>query len=341
MKFWVLYLLSIVLSASFLGEGQAPNSGASSKKSADASESQQSPTKVPKEAILVKGAWSSANDSVTPVPEAATVAEHVFSDPYFGISYKLPEDWGQEFEGPPPSENGGYVLAQIGPPETKEGPDSASMLVTAQDMFFTPMPATNAVELTSYTKDHLQAYYKVETAPTLIDIAGRSFSFFSYGAPVAELHWYVLATEIRCHAVQFVLTGRDTKLLDRLVLDLNRMILPAGVSATAGEDGGPFPVCIKDYARSENVTARVDPVFTEHRFNPIPVRIIIDTQGRVKHIHLISAFSDQAKTIIDALQQWRFRPHVIDGKPVEVETGILFGRAQQSPAAHAGASVVQ
>jgi Gram-negative bacterial TonB protein C-terminal len=341
MNFCVLCFLSIVLSASLLAEKQAPNSGSGSKSSTDSSRNQQAPARVPRETILVKGAWSSASDSVTPVPEAATVARGVFSDPYFGISYQLPGDWTQEFEGPPPSENGRYVLAQVGPPETKEGPDSASMLVTAQDMFFTPTPATNALELIAYTKGHLQADYKVETAPVLINIAGRSFSFFSYGSPVAELHWYVLATEIRCHAVQFVLTGRDTKLLDRLRLDLNGMKLPAGVSATAGQGGGQFPVCIKDYARSENVIARVDPVFTEHRFNPIPVRIIIDTQGRVKHIHLVSAFSDQAKTIIEALEQWRFKPHVVDGKPVEVETGILFGRAQQIPRPHAGAPVIQ
>jgi hypothetical protein len=275
------------------------------------------------------------------VPEAATVAEGVFSDPYFGMSYKLPGDWIQEYEGPPPSESGRYVLGQIGPPENEDGPTSASMLITAQDMFFTLLPATNALELTAYVKDHLQVDYRVETPPRLIKIAGRSFSFFAYWSPAAELHWYVLAVQIRCHAVQFVLTSRDTKLLDRLMLDMNNMKLPADVSATEGDGGGPFPVCMKDYARNENVIARVDPVFTEHRFNPIPVRIIIDKQGRIKHIHFISAFPDQAKAITDALEQWKFKPYAIDGKPVEVETGILFGRAPPPSAPRATRSVEQ
>jgi hypothetical protein len=329
------FIFLVALSAPLVAEMQAPGSD-SGRNSVDSSRNRQSPAKVPSEAILVKGAWSSASDSMTPVPEAASVARGVFSDPYFGISYQLPGDWIEEYKGPPPSESGRYVLAQVGPPETEDGPTAASMLVTAQDLFFTPLPATNARELTAYTKDHLQEDYKVENAPTLINVADRSFSFFSYGSPVAELHWYVLATEIRCHAVQFVLTSRDTKLLERLMLDMNRMKLPANVSAAGGEGGGPFPVCIKDYARHDNVIARVDPAFTEHRFNPIPVRIIIDKQGRVKHIHLISAFPDQAKAITDALEQWKFKPHLIAGKPVEVETGILFGRARQSPAPQAG-----
>lgn len=342
MNFRFLFSLSLmVFSVSLLAEGQNPNLDGSSKSSGASSSNRQSITKVPAGVILVKGAWSSASDSVTPVPEAATVGQNVFNDPYFGISYTLPGDWTQEYEGPPPSENGRYVLAQIGPPETKTGPNSASMLITAEDMFFTPLPATNASELIAYTKDHLEPDYKVETAPTPMKIGDRSFSFFAYWSPVAELHWYVLATDIRCHAVQFVLTSRDTKLLDRLLLDLNRMRLPAEVGSRTGASGGPFPLCIKDYARDKNVIARMNPAFTEHRFNPVPVRIIIDKQGRVRHIHFISAFPDQAKAITEALEQWKFKPYAVDGNPVEVETGILFGRAPQLAAPRARASPVQ
>jgi len=60
---------------------------------------------------------------------------------------------------------------------------------------------------------------------------------------------------------------------------------------------------------------RVDPVFGERKFNAVPVRMIIDKQGKVKHIHFLSAFPDQVKAITDALFQWRFRPCLRDGKP--------------------------
>jgi hypothetical protein len=136
----------------------------------------------------------------------------------------------------------------------------------------------------------------------------------------------VLATEIRCHTVKIVLSSRDTKLLEHLMLDLNNMKLPAGADPTAGTGGGDVPFCIQDYASAENMISRVDPVFGERRFNSVPVRIIIDKEGKVKHIHLLSAFPDQAKTISDALAQWRFKPYRVNEKPVEVETGILFGR---------------
>ena len=283
--------------------------------------------KVPTGVILVKGAWSSASDSVTPLPEDGTVANNVYSNQYFGLTYGLSPDWTEKYSGPPPSDSGYYVLAQLRPADTFKGTSRGSILITAQDMFFTLTPAKNALELTNYTKDNLIPDYKVEQPPTELRIANHSFVRFDYGSPVAELHWHILATQIRCHMVQFVFTSRDIKLMETLIQEMDKMNLPVEAGPISGRGGGDFPVCLKDYARDENVMEKVDPVFAERRFNPVPVRIIIDKEGKVKHIHFLSAFPDQAKAITDALSQWRFRPYLRDGKPVEVETGIMFGRA--------------
>jgi hypothetical protein len=280
--------------------------------------------KVPAGVILVKGAWSSASDTVTPLPEGVTIANKVFRDPYFGVTYTLPEGWTEKYKGPPPSDSGRYVLAQLSPRDTFQGLTRGSILITAQDMFFEPAPPSDSTGLINYMKDHLQADYKVETPPTQIRIADRLFTFFAYWSPVAQLHWYVLDTQIRCHTLEIVLTSRDTKLLDGLFRDI-KMRLSVEEGST-GPVRGVVPVCIKDYARDENMIARVEAVFPEHRFNPVPVRIIVDKGGKVKHIHVLSAFSDQAKAISDALGQWRFKPYQRDGQPTEVETGILFGR---------------
>lgn len=106
--------------------------------------------------------------------------------------------------------------------------------------------------------------------------------------------------------------------MTRLIHDMNGMILST--------EAGKSPVCIKDFAGGENLIEREDPIFSEARFNSVPVRIIVDTQGKVRHIHFLSAFPDQAKSISDALSRWRFKPYFSNGRPVEVETGILFGR---------------
>jgi Gram-negative bacterial TonB protein C-terminal len=282
---------------------------------------------VPKDVILVKGAWSSASDQTTPLPENSAVTEGVFSDNYFGMQYALPKHWVESFKGPPPSTSGLYVLGQLKTGADYKGPARASMLITAQDLFFSPLPVTDSRQLVNYTKEHLQADYKVELPLTLTKLGGHSFSFFAYWSPAAQLHWYFLATEIRCHTVQIVITSRDTKLLADLVLDVDKIKLPEESTLTPGAGGGAYPVCTKDYAKGPNVLNRVEPLFTESRYNTVPVRIVIDSEGKVKHIHFLSAFPDQAQAITEALEQWRFRPYLQDGKPVEVETGLVFGRA--------------
>jgi hypothetical protein len=298
-------------------------------------------SKVPENVILVKGAWSSANDSATAVPEGGSMTSNVFRNQYFGITYPLPPDWIEKYTGPPPSDSGRYVLEQIWRPDTYRGEARGNILITAQDMFFTPLPAANALQLVNYTKTHLQAGYELELERTETEIAGRPFASFAYWSPVAELHWYVLATEIRCHAVEFVFMNRDLKTLESTVLQTSKMKLPKEASPTGGTGGNGVPVCIKDYASGGNVIERIDPVFSEQRFNPVPVRIIIDQRGKVKHIHFLSAFPDQARAISDALSQWKFRPYLRDGHRVEVETGIMFGhpttgnsagKARRSPA---------
>ena len=286
--------------------------------------------KLPTETILVKGAWSSASDSTTPLPESGRVAKNVYTNPYFGLAYTFSPDWTEKYSGPPPSDSGYYVLAQIRPADTFKGASRGSILIGAQDLFFTLTPASNARELANFTTANLNPDYKLEQPPAEVSIATHSFVRFDYASPVADLHWAVLATESRCHAIQFVVTSRDTNLIESVIREMSKMGLPTDANPTSGTGGGDMPVCIKGYATGENVIERVDPILTERRFNPVPVRIVIDKEGKVKHIHFLSAFPEQAAAISAALWQWRFRPCIRDGHPVEVETGIMFGRSPRA-----------
>jgi hypothetical protein len=272
---------------------------------------------VPAGVILVKGAWSSAAGASSPLPEDGAISNGRYDNPYFGLEYAVGSDWTQRFEGPPPSDSGYYVLAQIEPKNPAVAPGTGRLLIAAQDLFFSLAPVHSAAELIGYYQQHLGAEYLLQRAPIKERIANRDFVRLDYRSAVGGLRWHVLATEIRCHVVQFIFTGSSPNSMQRLVENMKTM----------GQPVAGAPVCLKDFATRETVTEREDPVFTEPRFNPVPVRIVIDKEGRVKHIHFLSAFPDQAKSIADALLQWRFKPYLLGGEPVEVETGLLFGRS--------------
>jgi hypothetical protein len=271
---------------------------------------------VPAGVILVKGAWSSASGTATPVPEDGTVSNGRYGNDYFGLEYAFGAAWTQRYEGPPPSESGYYVLAQIEPRSQEQSFGQSHVLIAAQDLFFTMNPARDALGLIHYYQQHLGPEYRVQRQPSQIRVANRDFVRFDYAAPAAGLQWHVLATEIRCHVVLFTFTGSDAQITRRLIDSMDTMPQTRGVA----------PICLKDYVSAETVTEREDPVLSAPRFNPVPVRIVIDAQGKIKHIHFLSAFPDQAKSIVDALSQWRFKPFIVGGQAVEVETGLMFGR---------------
>src|SRR5947209_8361884 len=94
------------------------------------------PRKLPTDVILINGALPSASDNSTPLPEGGTVRKDVYSNGYFGLSYALPSGWFEKYKGPPPSESGSYVLTLLRPGSTDKHSSRATLLITAQDMFF-------------------------------------------------------------------------------------------------------------------------------------------------------------------------------------------------------------
>lgn len=281
--------------------------------------------RLPEGEILIRGAEPSASDHSTPLPEEGVVAKSVYRSSYFALEYPLPDGWTEKVKGPPPSDGGRYVLAQLAPAASHEG-SGGTILVMAQDLFFGHGEGDNAMEAINFSRSHLPDYYEVERAPSETKIADRTFARFDYGSPVAGLHWSVVATEIRCHAVQFTFAGKDRAALDHLIEDMGRMKLPAEAGVASGTGGGDAPACVADYA-ANNVIEKIDPVLADRRFNAIPVRITIDKKGHVRHVHVISAFPEQAARITDALLQWKFKPYMRNGEPAEVETGLMFGAA--------------
>lgn len=264
-------------------------------------------TVVPHNVILVKGATPSASDASTPLPEQGKVTDGRYRNAYFGLTYPIPAGWSEQPAGPPPSDGGGYVLAQFAMPK-------ANVLVTAQDLFFSIRPTAGAGELVATMSRSLGPLYELEGDSTAVAIGGRTFHRLAYRAPVAGLHWRILATDVRCHALAFTFTGTDVAALDQAEKAMS--------GVTIGNDA---PRCVNDYARAENLVTRSEPLLGAHRFNTIPVRVVVGKDGRVKHVHLLSAFPEQSLGILNALRDWRFKPYRVDGKAVTVETGLTFG----------------
>ena len=253
--------------------------------------------------------------SVLPLPEDGKVLGGIYRNDYFDLSYPLPEAWTEGLQGPDPSDTGYYVLTELVP----QSELNATMLIAAQDMFFASKPHGDVAEM---VRDFRQAMSEVDgmtidREPTEVKVGDRLFHRVDFSG--VGLYRATFTTAIRCHAVSFNLTARDPELLANLASSVDKLS-----SVAKGDSRSPVPICVDNYAVPENTLQRVEPAPVGPRFTPIPVRIIVDNQGGVKHIHVIHATAEQRKSIEDALRQWKFKPYELNGRPVEIETGLVF-----------------
>ena len=72
---------------------------------------------------------------------------------------------------------------------------------------------------------------------------------------------------------------------------------------------------------------RVDPIYPTiarvmHLSGEVRLRAIIATDGSVQHLEILSGTTILARAAEEGVRQWRYRPTLLSGTPVEVETLI-------------------
>jgi hypothetical protein len=248
-----------------------------------------------------------------PHPEDGAVRNGVFANEYFNLSYPLPPGWTEGTVGPGPSHSGYYVLSTL----TPTGDFTGTMLIAAQDMFFGGKQFSDAAAMAhelSRTMSELEGM-TIDRPPSEVRVAGRRFTRVDFSG--VGLFRSTLITEIRCHLVSFNLTAKSPELLAALADSLNNLGF--------ARDGGAAtvdPMCVSNYADTEHLLTKVDPWATGPTFTPIPVRIVVGTDGSVKHVHVISATGGQRDSIENALSRWKFKPQ--EGRLTEIETGLIL-----------------
>jgi protein TonB len=81
---------------------------------------------------------------------------------------------------------------------------------------------------------------------------------------------------------------------------------------------------------------RVQPVYpvpamAVHLTGTVKLRAIIGTDGSVRNLEVVSGNPILASAAVDAVRQWRYRPTLLSGKPVEVETEIMMQFQMSQP----------
>jgi protein TonB len=50
---------------------------------------------------------------------------------------------------------------------------------------------------------------------------------------------------------------------------------------------------------------------------------LIDTNGNVKEVNLVSGHPMLAPAAMEAVKRWKYKPYLLNGQPVEIETLVV------------------
>ncbi len=52
--------------------------------------------------------------------------------------------------------------------------------------------------------------------------------------------------------------------------------------------------------------------------------VVIDKEGKVGEVKVLSGDPLLTGAAVDAMKQWKYRPYLLNGEPVEVQTAVRF-----------------
>jgi periplasmic protein TonB len=109
-------------------------------------------------------------------------------------------------------------------------------------------------------------------------------------------------------------------LMRHIIADLK----PRGVSTSAAASHGPV---IISHLNPGMLINRVQPIYPHAAIltkteGTVTLTAIIDASGRITHLQVVSGPPLLINAALDAVRQWRYRPYILNGSPVEVETQV-------------------
>lgn len=90
----------------------------------------------------------------------------------------------------------------------------------------------------------------------------------------------------------------------------------------------PVRVRVSSGVAGRLIKKKVAPLYPEegrkqHIEGTVVLQIVIDKEGNVEHVDLISGHPLLAPAAIEAVRQWKYKPYLLNNRPMEVDTQVL------------------
>lgn len=294
--------------------------------------------------------------SVTPVaPPLGTFREEAYSNDYFGVYYPLSRDWVREttfmrgkMEAEGIAKNTYVLLAEVHIPQDAEP--------LRADSSFTIIAEKRSSTSSQECKQYLEAVAsnmlsrkegKQKGDLSQFAIAGHDFYRGDFEYRHGVDHGAVLCTAIKEYRLQWNIVGWSKEAIEKAVSTVSSMTAapptpvahpqptPAPVDLSkAPAQMRPSRVRVSSGVSTGLLIKKVTPDYPSEAKNAriqgaVVLQAVINKTGDVADLEVISGPIELVVSAVNAVRKWKYRPYLLMGEPVEVQTQVLVNYTLQ------------
>lgn len=303
-------------------------------------------------ASLVRG--QQPNPPHSPRFDQGTVTNNTYSNDCLGFSYPIPESWqinsdalGAPLGGAKHVGTSGLLLLIV---DQHTGMSVRNRIVVgavdAKGMTLDTAAFVNQSVSRQISNTNEAGTHQLVKAAFPVELAGQPFfrSDFKTITPDITLYKAVIGKKFRGFFLAWTVVSPSPQGLDQGVASLQHLVFQPdqpNPSCLLGPDPAPPETALPERVPvSQGVSLgllirKVQPHYPDDaRQNRIQgtvvLKALIDAEGNVEQLDLVSGHPMLAPAAINAVKKWKYKPYLLDGKAVKVETQILVIFALQA-----------
>jgi len=277
-------------------------------------------------------------------PPLGTFRDGTYSNEFFDFQYPLSRDWVRETEAMRKRVSAGgqssgmYVLlaAVRIPQKTAPLEADSSFVVSAIES-----GGRSCEQYLQAVADslHSQKEAQEKGAVATLTFVGREFYRADFDFRESPSHRTFLCTQSKRYLLQWNVVGLSKGAVESVVSTLNSIsamqpkAAPAEPAASANSGAGPenkpqvMSVRVAQGVSQGLIIKKVPPVYPPqakyaHIQGSVLMSAVISKQGDIEDLEVLDGPIELAVSAVNAVRQWKYRPYVLNGEPVEVHTTI-------------------
>jgi TonB family protein len=294
------------------------------------------------------------------MPENGTIVDGAYSNQCLGFSYPIPDGWEPNFEvgaivpeGMATHSSGGGVILLVLDQHTGRPFRNRIVLSSLHATGF-------KIDIDGFVSKFVRAQVSQSQEDTELsrdtfpaNFAGKQFFRADYreSLPAGALYKAFIATKFREHFLGWSLVAGSPQELEESAGSLQRIsfrvdepvqsckdappstgiiggVLSSKPSMSQSNSGLPMRVRVSQGVSTGLLVTKVPPQYPDDAKQAriqgqVVLKALIDKNGDVEDLSLVSGHPLLAPAAIEAVKQWKYKPYLLNGQPVKVETQIL------------------